>query len=133
MGRHERMKRGIGMQDRDERSRGIVTRIADAFVIIKPTVPFKLGKLLTHLTEEDCSGKWVSHFFYCAYDVLANVPSTLVTTHTVKCPFFRRPTLSTNGTVHGLVPRFPLFFLRPVPSRVHKIVHKVNVNCFPFL
>ena len=44
MGRHERMKRGSGMKDRDERSRGIEIRIADAFGIIKPTVPFKLVK-----------------------------------------------------------------------------------------
>jgi hypothetical protein len=32
------------MKDRDERSKGIVTRIVDAFVIIKPTGPFKLAK-----------------------------------------------------------------------------------------
>ena len=32
------------MKDRDERSRGIEIRIADAFVIIKPTSPFKLAK-----------------------------------------------------------------------------------------
>ena len=44
VGRRERMKRGIGMKDRDERSRGIVIHIADAFAIIKPTVPFKLAK-----------------------------------------------------------------------------------------
>ena len=44
MGRRERMKRGIGMKDRDERSRGIEMHIADAFAIIKPTVPFKLAK-----------------------------------------------------------------------------------------
>ena len=31
MGRHERMKRGIGMKDRDERFRGIEIRIVDAF------------------------------------------------------------------------------------------------------
>ena len=38
------MKRGNGMKDRDERSRGIEIRITDAFVIIKPTEPFKLAK-----------------------------------------------------------------------------------------
>ena len=32
------------MNDRDERSRGIVTRTADAFAIIKPTAPFKLAR-----------------------------------------------------------------------------------------
>ena len=44
MGRRERMKRGSGMKDRDERSRGIEMRITDAFTIIKPTTPFKLVK-----------------------------------------------------------------------------------------
>ena len=44
MGRRERMKRGNGMKDRDERSRGIEIRISDTFVIIKPTTPFKLAK-----------------------------------------------------------------------------------------
>ena len=38
------MKRGSGMDDREERSEGIEIRIADAFAIIKPTVPFKLNK-----------------------------------------------------------------------------------------
>ena len=44
VGRHERMKRGIGMKDRDERSRGIEVLTTDVFAIIKPTVPFKLAK-----------------------------------------------------------------------------------------
>ncbi len=44
MGRSERMKRGIGMEGREERSKGIEIRIADAFVIIKPTEPFKSTK-----------------------------------------------------------------------------------------
>ena len=44
MGRRERMKRGSGMEDREERSKGIEIRIADAFAIIKPTAPFKLAK-----------------------------------------------------------------------------------------
>ncbi len=44
MGRRERMKRGIGMKDRDERSRGIEIHTSDPFSIIKPTVPFKLVK-----------------------------------------------------------------------------------------
>ena len=39
--RRERMKRGRGMYDRDERSRGIEIRIVDVFAIIKPTEPFK--------------------------------------------------------------------------------------------
>ncbi len=42
VGRHERIKRGIGMEDREEKSKGIEIRIADVFTIIKPTVPFKL-------------------------------------------------------------------------------------------
>ena len=36
------MKRGSGMEGREERSKGIEIRIADAFAIIKPTAPFKL-------------------------------------------------------------------------------------------
>ena len=44
VGRRERMKRGNGMKDRDERSRGIEIRTADAFDMIKPTTPFKLAK-----------------------------------------------------------------------------------------
>ena len=40
VGRHERMKHGRGMQGRE----GIEIRITDDFVIIKPTVPFKLEK-----------------------------------------------------------------------------------------
>ena len=44
VGRHERMKCGRGMQVREERSKGIEIRIADAFFIIKPTEPFKLAK-----------------------------------------------------------------------------------------
>jgi hypothetical protein len=44
VGRHERMKRGRGMKGQDERSRGIPTHIADAFVMIKPTTPFRLSK-----------------------------------------------------------------------------------------
>ena len=32
------------MKDRDDRSRGIDTLIVDDFVIIKPTVPFRLTK-----------------------------------------------------------------------------------------
>jgi hypothetical protein len=32
------------MQGREERSKGIEIRIADAFAIIKPTAPFKLAK-----------------------------------------------------------------------------------------
>ena len=44
VGRHKRMNRGRGMQVREERSKGIEIRIADAFVIIKPTEPFKLAK-----------------------------------------------------------------------------------------
>ena len=42
MGRRERMKRGSGMEDREERSKGIEIRITDVFVIIKPTALSKL-------------------------------------------------------------------------------------------
>ena len=38
------MKHGRVMQDREERSNGIEIHISDDFVIIKPTVPFKLVK-----------------------------------------------------------------------------------------
>ncbi len=38
------MKRDIGKEDREERSKGIEIRITDDFAIIKPTVPFKLAK-----------------------------------------------------------------------------------------
>ena len=44
MGRRERMKRGRGMEDQEERSKGIEIRIADAFAIIKPTALFKFAK-----------------------------------------------------------------------------------------
>ena len=37
------MKRGSGMEDREERSKGIEILIVDDFDIIKPTAPFKLG------------------------------------------------------------------------------------------
>ena len=42
--RRERMKRGSGTKDREERSKGIEIRIPDDFAIIKPTAPFKLTK-----------------------------------------------------------------------------------------
>ena len=44
VGRHKQMKRGSGMEDREGRSKGIEIRVADAFTIIKPTVPFRLSK-----------------------------------------------------------------------------------------
>ena len=44
VGRHERMNRGSGIEGREERSKGIEIRIADAFAIIKPNAPFKLRK-----------------------------------------------------------------------------------------
>ena len=47
VGRHERMKRDRGINDRDERSREIEIHIVDVFVMImqiRPTVPFKLAK-----------------------------------------------------------------------------------------
>ena len=44
VGRLERINRGRGMKDRDERSRGIEIRMTDVFVIIKPTSPFRLVK-----------------------------------------------------------------------------------------
>ena len=54
MGRHERMKRGRGMNDREERSRGIEIRIADAFAMIKPTAPLKLAKQAAHEQINSC-------------------------------------------------------------------------------
>ena len=53
VGRRERMKRGSGMDDLEERSKGIEIRITDAFAIIKPTAPFKLAK---HEHEENETG-----------------------------------------------------------------------------
>ena len=44
VGRRERMRRGKGMNDRDERSRGTEIHIVDTFTIIKPIEPFKLVK-----------------------------------------------------------------------------------------
>jgi hypothetical protein len=44
VGRRERMKRGSGMDVREERSKGIEIRISDVFDIIKPTTPFKFAK-----------------------------------------------------------------------------------------
>ena len=44
VGRRERMKFGRGTSGREERSKGIEIRIADAFAIIKPTEPFKFVK-----------------------------------------------------------------------------------------
>jgi hypothetical protein len=38
------MKHEVSMKDREERSKGIEIHISDSFVIIKPTVPFKLAK-----------------------------------------------------------------------------------------
>ena len=38
------MKRGRGMEDREERSKGIEIRITNDLVIIKPTAPFKFAK-----------------------------------------------------------------------------------------
>ena len=51
VGRHERMKRGRGMKDRDERSRGIEIRLTDVFSIIKPTTPIKLAKIVAKYTD----------------------------------------------------------------------------------
>ena len=44
VGRHERMKRDRGTNDRDERSRVIEIHIVDVFDMIRPTSPFKLAK-----------------------------------------------------------------------------------------
>ena len=54
VGRRERMKHGSGMKDREERSKGIEIRIPDAFVIIKPTTPFKLAKHETRRKRNCC-------------------------------------------------------------------------------
>ena len=47
VGRRERRKRGRGMKERDERSKGTEIRIPDTFAMIKPTAPFKLAKHTT--------------------------------------------------------------------------------------
>ncbi len=54
MGRRERMKRGSGIEDREERSKGIEIRITDTFVIIKPTAPFKLAKHEARRNRTSC-------------------------------------------------------------------------------
>ena len=56
------MKRGSGMEDREERSKGIEILITDAFDIIKPTVPFKLAKheALRKRNWSDSSGNSLS-------------------------------------------------------------------------
>jgi hypothetical protein len=72
VGRQERMKSEVGMKDREERSKGIQIRIADAFAIIKPTTPFKLAKHETRRKRNlsDSSGNscpvlfFVFPFFY---------------------------------------------------------------------
>ncbi len=54
MGRRERMKRGRGMNDRHERSRGIEIRVTDAFAMIKPSAPFIFFfKLAKHAARYD--------------------------------------------------------------------------------
>ena len=42
IGRLERMKRGNGITDRDDRSSGIEILMTDTFVKIKPTDPLRL-------------------------------------------------------------------------------------------
>ena len=44
MGTLERMKRGSGIKDRDERPRGIEILMTDVFAKIKPTDPLRLDK-----------------------------------------------------------------------------------------
>jgi hypothetical protein len=44
MGRLERMKHGSGINDRDDRSRGIEILMTDAFAKINPTDPLRLDK-----------------------------------------------------------------------------------------
>ena len=38
------MKRDSGIEDQDDRSRGIEILMSDTFMKIKPTEPFRLGK-----------------------------------------------------------------------------------------
>ena len=47
------MKHGSDMKDRDERSRGIEILIGHAFVMIKPTEPFRLAKQQSDGHETD--------------------------------------------------------------------------------
>jgi hypothetical protein len=44
VGRLERMKDGIGIKDRDDKSNGIEILITDVFAKINPTDPLRLGK-----------------------------------------------------------------------------------------
>ena len=47
--RRERMKRGSGMKDRDERSRGMEIHISEALTKIKPIEPKRTGEKLVKL------------------------------------------------------------------------------------
>ncbi len=67
------------MEDRDERSRVIVTWITDDFVIMKPTVSFRLAKheALRKRNCSDSSGnsiakadKWLFILLFVYYDLL---------------------------------------------------------------
>ena len=44
MGRLERIKRGIGINGRDDKSSGIEILMTEAFAKINPTDPFRLAK-----------------------------------------------------------------------------------------
>ncbi len=58
MTRLDRMKRGSGIKDRDDRSNGIEIRIADVLAKINPTDPLKLAKQAArrNLNCSDSSG-----------------------------------------------------------------------------
>jgi hypothetical protein len=52
VGYRERMKRGSGIKDRDERSRGAEILMTDAFTKIKPTEPFRLAKQAARMNRK---------------------------------------------------------------------------------
>ncbi len=55
------MKRGRGMQGREERSKGIEIHIADVFDIIKPTTPFEVVFIFSRIKKDEDQGKEKCH------------------------------------------------------------------------
>ena len=55
------MKCGRGMQDREERSKGIEIRISDVFAIIKPTAPFEVVFIFSRIKKDEDQGKEKCH------------------------------------------------------------------------
>ncbi len=67
MTRLDRMKRGSGIKDRDDRSSGIEIHIAEALAKIRPTDPFILAKEAArrNLNCSDPSGNSLARAVFC--------------------------------------------------------------------